>query len=80
MKSLSGRGKFSQMQTQTIIKRGTKPVNRRLARRSRIRTGNNGHVHVVSPATASEIRKDLGIKSTHIRNVLRALNAIGVKL
>jgi hypothetical protein len=40
----------------------------------------NGHVHVISPATASEIRRTLGIRSTQIANVLRAFHDAGVKV
>jgi hypothetical protein len=38
----------------------------------------NGHVHVISPASASEIRKTLGIGSTQVRNILSAFEAVGV--
>ena len=34
--------------------------------------------HVISPATASEIRKTLGITKTEMRNVLRAFKKAGV--
>jgi hypothetical protein len=40
----------------------------------------NGHMHVVSPATASEIRAALNIRSSHIRNALSALKAAGIKV
>jgi hypothetical protein len=40
----------------------------------------NGYVHVISPATASEIRRTLRIKSTQIANILRAFDAAGVKV
>jgi hypothetical protein len=40
----------------------------------------NGFVHVVSPATASEIEKALGITKTQKANVLRVFAAAGVKL
>jgi hypothetical protein len=40
----------------------------------------NGHVDVVSPATASEIRKTLGIGAAQIRKVRRALQTAGVKI
>ena len=40
----------------------------------------NGHVHVVSPATASEIRKTLGIGRSQVRNILRAFEAAGVEV
>jgi hypothetical protein len=37
-------------------------------------------VHVVSPATASEIRRTLGITKTEQRNVMRAFRAAGVEV
>lgn len=40
----------------------------------------NGYVHVTRPGTVSEIRRTLGIKPSHIRNVLRAFKAAGVEL
>ena len=40
----------------------------------------NGFVHVVSPATASEIERELGITKIQKANVLRAFAAAGVKL
>jgi hypothetical protein len=40
----------------------------------------NGFVHVVSPATVSEIERALGITKTQKANVLRAFAAAGVKL
>jgi len=40
----------------------------------------NGFVHVVSPATASEIRRTLGITKTQIRNVRRAFIAAGIAI
>jgi hypothetical protein len=40
----------------------------------------NGYVHVISPATASEIRRALGIKPSDTRNVMRAFAAAGVKV
>jgi hypothetical protein len=40
----------------------------------------NGHIHVISPATATEIRKTLGIGKTEIQNVLRAFQAAGVEV
>jgi hypothetical protein len=40
----------------------------------------NGHVDVVSPSTASEIRKTLGIGAAQIRKVRRALQTAGVKI
>jgi hypothetical protein len=38
------------------------------------------YVHVISPATASEIRKTLRIRRSQVRNILRAFNAVGVKV
>jgi hypothetical protein len=49
----------------------------------KVRTGarqKNGFVHVASPATASEIRRTLGITKTQIRNVRRAFLAAGIKI
>jgi hypothetical protein len=40
----------------------------------------NGFVHVVSPATVSEIERALGITKSQKANVLRAFAAAGVKL
>jgi len=40
----------------------------------------NGFVHVVSPATASEMERALGITKMQKANVLRAFAAAGVKL
>jgi hypothetical protein len=40
----------------------------------------NGFVHVVSPATASDIERTLGITKIQKANVLRAFAAAGVKL
>lgn len=37
-------------------------------------------VHVVSPATASEIRRTLGITKANIRNVVQAFRAAGVNV
>jgi hypothetical protein len=42
--------------------------------------GKNGFVHVISPATVSEIRRELGIKPYHIRNVRRAFKMAGVEV
>ena len=36
--------------------------------------------HLISPATASEIRKTLGITQAEMRNVLRAFRAAGIRL
>jgi hypothetical protein len=38
------------------------------------------YVHVISPATASEIRKTLRIRRSQVRTILRAFNAVGVKV
>jgi NADH/NAD ratio-sensing transcriptional regulator Rex len=40
----------------------------------------NGHVHVISPASASEIRRTLGIDSAQVRNILSAFEAAGVEV
>ena len=42
--------------------------------------GKNGYVHVTRAGTVSEIRRTLGIKPSHIRNVLRAFKAAGVEV
>jgi hypothetical protein len=41
--------------------------------------GKNGYVHVTRAGTVSEIRKELGIKPYHIRNVSRAFKMAGIK-
>jgi hypothetical protein len=40
----------------------------------------NGYIHVISPATASEIQRAIGIKPSHIKNVLRAFSEAGIKV
>jgi hypothetical protein len=40
----------------------------------------NGYVHVISPATASEIRRGIGIKRSDTAMVLRAFAEAGVKV
>jgi hypothetical protein len=40
----------------------------------------NAYVHVISPATASEIRRAVGIKRSHSTNVFRAFADAGVKI
>ncbi len=56
------------------------------AKRMRVREGGsgachtNGHIHVISSATASEIRNTLRIKRTQIANILRAFEAAGVEV
>ena len=40
----------------------------------------NGFVHVISPATFSQIRRAAGIKPSHISNVRRAFEEAGVKV
>jgi len=62
------------------IRRSAKSPKRYRAGKARAKGGQNGHVHVISPATASEIRKTLGIGGTEIRNILRAFDAAGVKV
>ena len=37
-------------------------------------------LHVVSPATASEIRRTLRIRNSQVKNILRAFDAVGVKI
>jgi len=63
-----------------IMKRRSKLLGSHLARKSRARRGKNGYVHVASPATATEMRKVLGITGTNVRNALRALRSAGVKV
>ena len=41
--------------------------------------GKNGFIHVTKAGTVSEIRRTLGIKPSHIRNVLRAFKMAGVE-
>ena len=45
----------------------------------RVHKARNGYLHVISPASASEIRKALGIKQSEIDSMLRAFDAVGVK-
>jgi hypothetical protein len=40
----------------------------------------NGHVHVISPATASEMQRTLRINKAQVANALQAFQAAGVKL
>jgi hypothetical protein len=40
----------------------------------------NGYVHVISPASASEIRRAVGIKKSDTATVLRVFAGIGVKV
>ena len=47
--------------------------------RARVRS-KNGHVHVISPATGSEIRKTLGIGRSQVQNIRRAFGAAGVEV
>jgi hypothetical protein len=42
--------------------------------------GKNGFVHVTSAGTVTEIRRELGIKPYHIRNVRRAFRMAGVEV
>jgi hypothetical protein len=41
---------------------------------------NHGFIHVVTPATASQIRKTLRIRKIQVQNVLRAFEAAGVPI
>jgi len=64
---------------QAAVKRGSRKVKYRFRRaRAHVRGARNGHVHVISPATATEIRRTLGIGKSEIENVLRAFRAAGV--
>ncbi len=54
--------------------------HRRYSAKARVKSGSNGRVDVISPATASEIQRTLGIGKTQLRNVLRAFEAAGVTL
>jgi hypothetical protein len=40
----------------------------------------NGYVHLISPATASEIRRAIGIKPSHTKTMMRAFAAAGIKI
>jgi hypothetical protein len=40
----------------------------------------NGYVHVISPATASEIRRAVGVKRSDTATVLRVFANVGVKV
>jgi hypothetical protein len=42
--------------------------------------GKNGYVHVTRAGTVSEIYRTLGIKPSHVRNMLRAFKAAGVEV
>jgi hypothetical protein len=50
---------------------------------AKARAGNgheNGYIHVISPATASEIKRAVGVKRSHITNILRAFSEAGIKV
>jgi hypothetical protein len=70
------------MRMEMKARRTTKAVRKyRFARAKRAPVrAHNGHVHVISPASASEIRKTLGIGRTQVRNILRAFEAAGVEV
>jgi hypothetical protein len=38
----------------------------------------NGYIHIISPATASEIERAVGVKRSNVRNVLRAFSEVGI--
>jgi GTP-sensing pleiotropic transcriptional regulator CodY len=40
----------------------------------------DGYVHVISPATVSEIDRAVGIKRSHVVNILRAFAEAGIKV
>jgi hypothetical protein len=67
---------------QTPVKRSSGTVKKYRLRvaKAHVKGGGNGHVHVISPATATEIRRTLGIGKSQIQNVLRAFGAAGVKV
>lgn len=65
---------------QATIRQQTKSFKPHRVEKARSPGERNGRVHVVSPATASEIRKTLRIGGTQIRNILRAFDAAGVKV
>lgn len=66
---------------QTAVKQARGKAKYRFRRaRAHIRGARNGHIHVISPATASEIRRTLGIGKSEIQNVLRAFRAAGVEV
>lgn len=65
---------------QMTMRQPAKSLKRYRAEKARAKGEQNGHVHVISPATASEIRKTLRIGGTQIRNILRAFDAAGVKV
>ena len=44
----------------------------------RVNGRRNGYIDVVSPATVSEIQKTLGVKPSQVRDVVRALQSVGV--
>jgi GTP-sensing pleiotropic transcriptional regulator CodY len=64
------------------VKRSRRLVKKfaRARAKAAVKSRRNGHVDVVSPATASEIRRTLGIRKIQIQNALRALEAAGVAI
>jgi len=62
----------------TVNRKRIDSIRQRAGKRTN-RAG-NGYINVVSPATASEIRRTLGITATQTRNVLRAFRAAGVEI
>ena len=60
------------------ITRPAKPRKHHRVEKPCAKAGRHRRIHVISPATASEIRKTLGIGRTQVRNILRAIAAAGV--
>jgi hypothetical protein len=54
-----------------------RPKRLKLSLRER---GKNGYIHVTRAGTVSEIHRTLGIKPSHVRNMLRAFKAAGVEV
>ena len=59
---------------------GSAKKYRRYGAKARVKSGANGPMDVISPATASEIRRTLGIGKTQLQNALRALDAAGITI
>jgi hypothetical protein len=60
-----------------IAKQRGKAVKYRRIAKSRVNGKRNSYVDAVSPATVSEIQKTLGVKPSHVRDVVRALQSVG---
>lgn len=59
---------------------GSVKKHRRSMGKAHVKSGAKGRVDVISPATASEIRRTLGIGKTQLENVRRAFAEAGVAI